>query len=73
MNSNEQRNSEWYIPLTMLVSVAGGILAVNQIISPVLTGIIDINIKLTRLESQSQRITELEERTDRLEHKVYKK
>jgi hypothetical protein len=65
-NKTYRRASDWYIPFSLVASVIGTLVGVNMLITPLFAAMIDINVKLTRLEGLTHRVEALEEKVEKL-------
>lgn len=67
-----RRASDWYIPFSLIATVIGVLVGVNSLLTPLFTAMVDINIKLTKLESQAHRLEKLEDKMNEVEKELYK-
>jgi uncharacterized UPF0146 family protein len=65
-NKVYRRASDWYIPFSLVASVVGTLVGVNLLITPLFTAMIDVNVKLTRLEGLTHRVEALEEKVEKM-------
>lgn len=68
-----RRSSDWYIPVGLVVASVTTIAGVYSIVSPIVNTIIEINIKLTRLETSDTRISNLEKEIEELRKDLYER
>jgi hypothetical protein len=62
-----RRASDWYIPFSLVATVIGVLVGVNSLLTPLFQAMLEINVKLARLEGQVERLDKLETKVDELE------